>query len=366
MMLSSTRGRVRAMNHIAGAEDDLGDPASLWVSVDCLRQSQCFELDGHTRHCVVIGSSLDADLRVQGKLSTPIQCNLEREGDDVWLIPGWPTNHIRIDGVLIERPVKLWRRCSMEIEGIRMDVRIREEPPTSPDIELLATPQSGCGSARVSVREIIAIECDGLRERSSRASGTNGHSRADSSPKWLVAQPEQRAYWVQSRAGLGVEPFEEAPSSTGPTAVSMREVTLGSPHALARLGLLTRRRPWMVSIGALFGASAITSLLHVGSLLLEDRFMTERASVEHATPLSSLSPCAERSASSALEGAEGCGRIARQRLERIVTSIGRPESTGVITLAVTTAAAGAANSGARPDLYRSSRPQQRTGVSTTP
>lgn len=345
------------MIHIAGAEDDLGDPASLWVSVDCLTQSQCFELDGQTRHCVVIGSSPDADLHVQGKPSTPIQCNLEREGDDIWLIPGWPTNHIRIDAVLIERPVKLWRRCTMEIEGIPMEVRIREEPPTSPDIELQSPPQTGCASTRVSVREIIAIERDSSRERlPPRLESDPQRSRLGPSPKWLVAQPEQRAYLAQSRGGAGVDPFEDPPSSTAPTAVSTRQVMGGPPHALARLGLLTRQRPWMVSMGAFLGAIAITSFLHLGSLLIEDEFVAERTIVEKATPLVGLSPC--RYTSSAGESAQCCGQVVRQRLERIVAGVGRPAATAVITLAVTNAAAGAANSEMSSAPYRTPPPQQ--------
>lgn len=338
-----------AMNHIAGAEDNLGDLASLWVTVECLRQSQCFELDGHSRHCVVIGSSLDADLRVQGRQSTPIQCNLRREGDDVWLIPGWPTNRILIDDMLIERPVKLWRRCCMEIEGVAMEVRIREEPPTSPDIELL-DPQPANASNRVSVREIIAIE--GARERWPCAHDSIAQGqRLDAYPQWLGTTSEPDNSSVRRRNHCNADAFDGPPSSTAPMAVSMRELAQEVPHPLARLGLLTRRRPWMVTFGALVGSVVMATTLHLGTLLVEDaRFALVRTHTDQAQPLSSLpQPCATRGVGTGSpDGASGCGERARLRLERIVTGVARSASTGVITLDVMVSASGATGVGATP------------------
>jgi hypothetical protein len=131
----------------------------LWVVVTRGVQSESFEVEGHSRRTIVIGSGRHADIRLCDSQVAPEECYLTREGDEFWLVPRGRGN-VRIDSVAVHESTRLWRRCSLEVGGHLLVLRIREEPPTSPDHErpdLLAVP-----SDRISVSEIVSVGVGGI------------------------------------------------------------------------------------------------------------------------------------------------------------------------------------------------------------
>ncbi|HEY5960700.1 MAG TPA: hypothetical protein VIV60_29300 [Polyangiaceae bacterium] len=109
---------------------------SLWVTVDRGERTHVFEFDGQSSRAVVIGSTRDTTHAVYEPELAPIECFLEREGDEIWLVPGTPSSPLRVDGIKVDRPIRLWRRCSLEVSHYCYVVRVREEPPTARDLEI--------------------------------------------------------------------------------------------------------------------------------------------------------------------------------------------------------------------------------------
>lgn len=235
----------------ATAEDIHAGVDCLWVVIAVQGRSACFELDGQVRNSIGLGSSPCADLCIEHTERVPIELNLTRSKDDVWLIPGWPTNFIRIDDLVVDRPVKLWRRCCLEIEGIRCDVRIREEPPTFPDCGSLA-PESSISAVELAERadEPVMRECP-------------GH-------------------------GLG-DTHDAVPSSTAPLVCSVATRAGDAVRPLERLGMLTKRRPLVVTCAATAGAVVMAASMHLGAKAMGPAFArVQPARVESISPFSHL------------------------------------------------------------------------------
>jgi hypothetical protein len=222
------------------AEDTRVGTECLWVVIEVRGQSVCFELDGQLRHSIAIGTSPCADLRVEHELRVPIECNLTRDHDEVWLIPGWPTNLIRVDGALINKPVRLWRRCRVEIEGISFGVRVREEPPTCPDCASLDADVSSSTAATVV-------------------------------PRRQSAEAASERCWTDAS--------DTAPSSTAAVVRSLPWQLATSTGTLERLGALTKRRPVCVSLAAGLGALVMSASMHFGVHALQ-RMLERRNAFE--------------------------------------------------------------------------------------
>jgi hypothetical protein len=310
----------------------------LWVVATRGGEWNCFELVGSRCRPIVIGSAPDADIRVVDPSQAPVLCYFQREGDEIWLVPVGSANVIRVDAATVTRPMRLWRKCVVQVAGTSIDVRIREEPPTAPDHEVptqraesLPTPdaRSGCATydrpsdapigsewlpseyrerspdliggvgserfATIPVSRIISVEGSDSdasppaepRLRSARP--LDSYSEPASAPAidrrqaWDAAVPragqafrqlpvvERVARPFESNGGelapLGMlvqDNNEPPPSSTSPTVASVRNVAHGPARRLEQLGILTRRRPWLVTLGAILGAVSIAGTMHLG------------------------------------------------------------------------------------------------------
>jgi hypothetical protein len=336
------------MERVADSERLQQVSMPLWVVASGGGYWNCFELGGPPCRPIVIGSAPDADIRVVDPSLAPVQCYLQREGDEIWLFPVCSANVIRVDSVTVIRPMRLWRRCVVEVSGIAIDVRIREEPPTAPDHEVptqraeslhapaatpgsvsndrqpgallgprLLRPESGDrspsvsgatgteGLAAIPVSRIISVESsdgDVMRDPESypdSATPLGNLRQATSAPAiglWQAGHPAApSAKIAEARADQAFRPLSAAervarsrvgdsgrgaplsyhnhdaneppPSSTSPTVASVRDIAHGSAQRLEQLGILTRRRPWLVTLGAVLGAFAIAGTMHMGTRL---------------------------------------------------------------------------------------------------
>lgn len=192
-----------------GAEhnDSLLPASSLWVIVTIGCYSEAFELDGERRRAITVGSCIDADVRLNSAAAGAVECFLVRDGDEIRLVPASAASDLRVGLVNVREPMRLWRRTIVEIAGMAMDVRIREEPPTATDHERPGSLESGPVSA------------------------------------------------------FGEPP----PSSTAPAVVSVRVFRRAPLIELERLGLLTKRRPGLVVLSGSIGAAIIALALHLGA-----------------------------------------------------------------------------------------------------
>lgn len=150
----------------------------LWVVVASGKRSLTFELDDKVRTAIVIGSSHDSEYSFVDSRLSPIECFLEREGDDIWLVPGSPSDAIRVDTVAVVRPIRLWRRCVVEVGAITFAIRIREEPPTSPDNEIPTVRAESL---------FVAEDVPQVEPHVEIAPATVGRSERQSSPPMLLA-----------------------------------------------------------------------------------------------------------------------------------------------------------------------------------
>lgn len=302
-------------------EDTLLPAPSLWVVVSGCSRSDCFELDGIYRRAIVVGSCVDADIRITGALLAPVECFLVREGDEIRLVPACASSAVRIGSVRVEQPTRLWRKTIVEVGGIDLEVRIREEPPTAPDHE---QPTQGLPSRQ----EAMADACSAHRSESnltdSALSSRFGQGLDDGGvlvcpivPVGIIdagatriAETAQRRALVSAvvkqkerangrdnaRNRLGArlsdvplghaalrnasgEPAlpsgpasaytESPPSSTAPAMISARALSRAPAAGLEQLGLLTQRRPALVALTGSIGAAAIAVALHWGAIALD-------------------------------------------------------------------------------------------------
>lgn len=108
---------------------------SLWLVVAVGSQTYTFELEYGIARPITVGSASHADIQLPSVDFPPIVCYFEREQDAVLLVPAYRSHALRCDTSVVDRPRRLYRRSVIEIPGVTLSVRVRQEPPTSPNCE---------------------------------------------------------------------------------------------------------------------------------------------------------------------------------------------------------------------------------------
>lgn len=314
------------MDQGADTEDTLLPASSLWVVVSSGARSESFELDGERRRALVVGSCIDADIRITGVDAAPVECFFVRDGDEIRLVPASATSDVFVGAVNVLQPLRLWRRTVIEIAGVALDVRVREEPPTAPDNEVPYLALEGVGApderakgspgawpdqeareldmllkseqglepssddGSVSVRRILSIEShlDGPTRTSESVQPSAPWPGVDGRSQWNagvvrrrnplgVPSPDLSTQDAPSHGfhGSPTPPsgplsgfVDSPPSSTAPAMVSVRGLSRAPAAGLEQLGLLAQRRPLLVAAYGAIGATAIAVVLHLGASAL--------------------------------------------------------------------------------------------------
>ncbi len=302
-------------------EETLLPASSLWVVVSSCSRSDCFELDGKYRRAIVVGSCVDADIRITDAMLAPVECFLVREGDEIRLVPACASSAVRIGSVSVVQPTRLWRKTTVEVGGIELEVRIREEPPTAPDHDMpthglpsrqegmadacsahgsesnltevasSSRPGQGLDDGGVLVCPIVSVGIIGIGAApiaatdqrkallpavANRIERARGRDRTrDKLGARLSDVPLDHAA-LRDATGEHLLPSgpasayaESPPSSTAPATISVRALSRAPAVGLEQLGLLTQRRPAFVALTGSIGAAAIAVILHWGAIALD-------------------------------------------------------------------------------------------------
>jgi hypothetical protein len=281
--------------------DDHG--ASLWLVVKWGEQTLAFEFESDSARIVTVGSAEHSDVRLDDVDAAPLICYFERDRDKLWLVPGYRCKHLRADTTLVERPRKLGWRSIIEYPGMTLEVRVREEPPTSPDnekpspISFFSDNTSSFDEPTVTLGRVVVLDdqWNEIEEEIPTLVSVPSSRRiipcAPNHPPTSERELEMDEARIVGRpiVSIGEEStghplhsdeygnFEEVsnhprmkesqseaqyePASMAPSVISLRVEGTRGRHLLAMLGETTRRRPGLVALGASVGASLLVIVM---------------------------------------------------------------------------------------------------------
>lgn len=99
----------------------------LRIAVECDARRYVFDLGPRDLRAIVIGEMTGADVRIKGSgYAVPeIACHLEREGDAIYLVPGYARD-IQVDGVAITGVCVLPWHSRVSFSGVHLTVNVSE------------------------------------------------------------------------------------------------------------------------------------------------------------------------------------------------------------------------------------------------
>jgi hypothetical protein len=281
--------------------DDKG--TSLWLVVKWGEQTLAFEFESDSARIITVGSAEHSDVRLDDVEAAPLVCYFERDRDKLWLVPGYRCKHLRADTTIVERPRKLRWRSIIEYPGMTLEVRVREEPPTSPDnekplpVSFFSDKTSSSDEPTVTLGRVVVLDeqWNEIEEEiptlvsvpTSRRSAPYVLNEPSASERELgqdelriVGRPivsigeestEQKLrtnefgafHDVLNQPRLKETRYEaqSEPLSMSPSVISLRVEGTRNRHLLAALGETTRRRPGLVALGASVGAGVLVMLM---------------------------------------------------------------------------------------------------------
>ena len=104
------------------ATTSVGDSIELELCFDGLFHR--FELASDDTRALTVGSLPRADLRIEAPGVAPVHFHLERDGNEVWIVPAYGAHDLRVDTARITGPKCIDGRAVIEFAGIRVDVRV--------------------------------------------------------------------------------------------------------------------------------------------------------------------------------------------------------------------------------------------------
>ena len=87
-------------------------------------QTCSFALAPDETRAIAVGSLLGADLRIDRPGVAPVQFHIERENDQLWIIPAYDSAELRINAVRIGGPMSLDTRAVIEFCGVRLTAKV--------------------------------------------------------------------------------------------------------------------------------------------------------------------------------------------------------------------------------------------------
>ena len=87
-------------------------------------QTCSFALAPDETRAIAVGSLLGADLRIDRPGVAPVQFHIERENDQLWIVPAYDSGDLRVDAVRIRGPKRLDNRAVIEFCGLRVIAKV--------------------------------------------------------------------------------------------------------------------------------------------------------------------------------------------------------------------------------------------------
>ncbi len=115
------------MNAANDSESETND--SIWLELCVDGQSNAYELNADETRAVAVGSLLRADLRIDRPGVAPVHFHIEREGNDLWLVPAYGSHDLRVDTARLSGPQRIKGRAVIEFCGARIEARVHEQRP---------------------------------------------------------------------------------------------------------------------------------------------------------------------------------------------------------------------------------------------
>ena len=117
------------MNLANDSEFEAPDSGSIWLELSFEGQTHSFSLQSDETRAVAVGSLLGADLRIDRAGVAPVQFHIEREDGQLWIVPAYGSNELRVDAVRVRGPKRIDRRALIEFCGLRVNANVLDVQP---------------------------------------------------------------------------------------------------------------------------------------------------------------------------------------------------------------------------------------------
>ncbi len=114
------------MNIANDCEFEASDSDSIWLELSFEGRAHSFALPSDETRAVAVGSFLRADVRIDRPGVAPVQFHIERENDQLWIVPAYSSNELRVDAVRVRGPRRIDGRALIEFCGLRIRATVLE------------------------------------------------------------------------------------------------------------------------------------------------------------------------------------------------------------------------------------------------
>lgn len=256
------------------------DDDSLWLVIQQGgKRVRCFELRANCHRAIAVGSARNAEFRVQG--APPVAFYLEREDAAVWATPAYIGDDLRVDTQKLEARRRLHRLSKVEFSSISLDLVIRDTPPTlrGNDVPTAAGDGTELDDAFRELEDGEPTDDEQLRTTRRLFLRCESHEGPAIEPQPTIeVSPQPAALRIDDPFGDSGRTNEYWP----PRPLLVLKPEPPRLTMLAKLGLLTMRRPLAVLASAVVG-TVVMSIFLVGAAEVVGRHARHRATNEELT-----------------------------------------------------------------------------------
>ncbi len=211
---------------------EITDPnAPVFVQLIAHGTSRNLALPPNGERALVVGSTREADFRVNGLRVAPVQFHLERYKGAVWLIPAYSIRDLRLNGEAVVGPAPLEEHNIVLFAGVHLEITIRDENEFVASGDSLSTDAPSRREFRASYSMDLPSEHD--ETHLAMTPVPTGTSPEDDWPT-ADAQPtvDQAATAEEQTTTQRIAPFRAAPT---PQTGSAAEFTLYGTQIIPRV-----------------------------------------------------------------------------------------------------------------------------------
>ena len=117
---------------------------SLWLELCLDGVSHTFEFGADESRAIAVGSLMRVDLRIDRPGVAPVHFHIEREADDLWIVPAYSARDLRVNAARLTGPQRIHGHAIIEFSNVRLDAHIIDRDSavmqSSPNEDLLTAP----------------------------------------------------------------------------------------------------------------------------------------------------------------------------------------------------------------------------------